>query len=107
MIDISLNLKYASNGIYQKKKKRMKLPKNLNSQTHMAYFSKKKKKGYGVYLSHATKKLQSARYKTIWVVLGPPSIAQFCTTTRHKIVTFFVVPAFFRQYTYESGGVVI
>ena len=45
MIDISLNLKYASNGIYQnKKKKRMKLPKNLNSQTHMAYFSKKKKK---------------------------------------------------------------
>ena len=28
----------------KKKKKRMKLPKNLNSQTHMAYFSKKKKK---------------------------------------------------------------
>ena len=62
MIDISLNLKYASNGIYQnKKKKRMKLPKNLNSQTHMAYFSKKKKKGYGVYLSHATKKLRNQK----------------------------------------------
>ena len=28
----------------KKKKKRMKLPKNLNSQTHMAYFTKKKKK---------------------------------------------------------------